>query len=952
MGKIKCFKSNLISIASLVKITLLFLFVMKSVDSFSQSNQQEYYKVEGVVYELSGSSKIALPYASVGIQQYSIGQPTDEYGEFELQKVPKGTVKLTVKYMGKLDIDTIISVDRDLKLNFVMKDENFNLKEVTVTAENTKAGQSTASLISKNAMDHLQANSLTDVLSLLPGGIIGKRTLNEVGNLTIRDVSDSASGSDSKKQDGDLNSLGVSIITDGAPLSNNANLQTLNSTLTGQGTALGGIGGASTGVDLRTIGMDNVESVEVIRGVPSVQHGDVTSGVVIVNTKAGREPFNVTAKANQNIYELSLGHGLSLGEKKGSLHLSANYAHSTTKPEASYLYYQRVNSKGAYSNVFFDGMLTNNTSLNLSYGRDRMKVNPDKEKYQEEKEGEDLGFRLNTNGLLNLNRGILKTIRYVASASYAMKDSYYQKIVSNATAPYSMTTNDGTILSNRPGEHIYDKDGNQLTNFGDEDRYNHAIYLPASYLESQNIEGRELNVFAKLSANFFKRFGNTDNKLLAGIDFKLDKNYGDGKTFDPQTPPWRMSNNPYASFRSRRFKDVPAIKQLGLFAEENFSYSIGGHLLELQAGIRYDHMSVVKGVFSPRFNGSIEIWPNVLTLRGGYGITAKAPTLFYLYPENAYFEFININELIDDENGVFMTTTKVYDAQNKDMKVAKNKRAEVGIDLKINKATLTVTAFNDRLKNGYGMHYTYMPYSYKKYTRVPGTDNFEQTSETNLLNAFYKPTNNKTIKTKGVEFDLTFKRFDAIRTAFSINGAWIRTESYNTDYYYYNPKNDGTLHVAVYDKELYKQHYERISTALRITHNIPEIGFVVTLTGQTIWRESDWYHIGNEEIPVKYISTLDGKMYDFPSNFEGQDEFEKIIMNTDPKKRIKESYPPIFCFNINVTKELGEWARLSFFSNNMFRSYPIVEKKRELGTYKKRNEGLFTFGVELALTIK
>ena len=49
------------------------------------------------------------------------------------------------------------------------------------------------------------------------------------------------------------------------------------------------------------------------------------------------------------------------------------------------------------------------------------------------------------------------------------KDSYYETVYSSATSPYSMTTTNGAVLSNFAGQHIYDANGNQITNFGPED---------------------------------------------------------------------------------------------------------------------------------------------------------------------------------------------------------------------------------------------------------------------------------------------------------------------------------------------------------------------------------------------------------------------------------------------------------------------------------------------------
>ena len=78
---------------------------------------------------------------------------------------------MQIQYLGKVSIDTLINVNKDLVLNFTMRNEDFKLKEVTVTATNNRSGKSTSSHISRSAMDHMQATSLYDVMSLMPGGI-------------------------------------------------------------------------------------------------------------------------------------------------------------------------------------------------------------------------------------------------------------------------------------------------------------------------------------------------------------------------------------------------------------------------------------------------------------------------------------------------------------------------------------------------------------------------------------------------------------------------------------------------------------------------------------------------------------------------------------------------------------------------------------------------------------
>ena len=79
---------------------------------------------------------------------------------------------------------------------------------------------------------------------------------------------------------------------------------------------------------------------------------------------------------------------------------------------------------------------------------------------------------------------------------------------------------------------------------------------------------------------------------------------------------------------------------------ENFNLKINNkNNLNIQAGLRYDLINKMKGFLSPRVNGSLEIIQNTFFLRGGFGVTAKMPTLIYMYPERAYFEYININEM-------------------------------------------------------------------------------------------------------------------------------------------------------------------------------------------------------------------------------------------------------------------------------------------------------------------
>jgi len=950
----------------LKKTILAILFVVISSQLSASAQKSGTVNISGTIYEYTqGNDSIPLEYALVALPDYAMAVTTDADGKYVFNNVPKGKVNFKISLMGKVAINRTVNVSKSSVIDFTMEDENFKLKEVMVTAQISQADGATSSVIGRNAMDHLQATSLADIMSLLPGGIASNSTLNSSDNATIRNLAGGTTA---------INSLGTSIIRDGAPISTNANLSALAPTASANGNSSAGpsamVSNANApgrGADLRTISTDNIESVEVIRGIPSVEHGDLTSGAIIINSKAGREPLRITGRINPNVYMAAISTGFNLGANRGGLNISADYAHNTNDPKQSYLTYQRVSSRVMYSKEFSKNYRTN-TSLNFSYNKDSRALNPDDTDYKRESHAEKYSFTFNTNGLWSIDWGILKSLRYVASATYTSDQSYYQSMATSNNTPYSSTVTDGTVLSNTAGKHLYDDQGNEITHFSGIDENYYAYCLPSNYFSWQKIDSREVNIFGKLVATLFKQTGYINNRMLIGADFRSDGNVGHGKSFDPQGPPTRPVDVSNATFRARDYNDVPFINQVGVFAEENFMWQMGLHQLRLQAGVRYDHTNVVGGTFSPRFNASFEVLPNKIWIRGGYGVTAKMPTLMYLYPEKAYFEYININELasskIPEEEKLYVTTTKVHDVDVSDLKIATNRKAEVGIDLKFGQIVFSGTAFYEKLKNGYSISQTlntFAPFAWTTYSRKDADSPLVSQGTYNVLSAWFAPGNNISAETRGVEFDLNLGRFEKINTAFSINGAYLRSKSRNAAYTFYDPFRDQTAKskkdIAIYAGNSQTTYNENMTTALRITHNIPRIGFVITLTGETVWKEAGWVKYYNDELPIGYMSLQDGLPYFFePGKFgsveelKNSEEYKHMYRDVNHSGEIKESYKPYFCFNMNVTKELGEMMRVSFFANNMFRSYPRRASNRNLGSYYLMNKR-FYFGVELQITL-
>lgn len=917
---------------------------------------QENLRMTGRVYgQESDTGRKPLANATVVIKNIGLTTTTDRDGKFDFSSIPAGKLQLQVSYVGRVSLDTLVAVEnKNIDLNLLLQLASFRLQQADVTAKNESGRNGTSSLISRNALNHLQANSLADVMALLPGGTVTNQDLTGSKQLNIRNVVGANSNA---------NAFGTGILINGAPLNNNANLQTMAATVSGNTAALAGGASPSGGFDTRLVAVDNIESIEVIRGVPGVEHGDISSGLVIVKTQAGQTPLRVSAKTNPNVYQFSLAKGLALGQDAGALNIALDYAKNTDDPVQSYLYYQRFNASSQYSNSFFNKRLRSNSTFTLLYGKDSRTQNPDDLVTMKASDGRDLGVSFNTEGDVSFVGKWLKSINYVANVAYTDKKAFAQEQQTSATAPYSMTTDDGVRLTNKPGVPIYDVDGNILNTHGDKNTDLYAVYLPSTYLGMYTIYGKEFSSFLKAKATFFNQIGHTENKWSVGADYRINKNYGKGTVFSPTTPPYRNLSYVNSTYRPRTFSDIPAFNQLGLYAENQFSARIADRQLYLSAGVRYDIFSTAKQAVSPRFNLDYELIPGHWNIRGAYGKLAKAPSLLYLYPQSAYFEYININEMADafipEEERIFMTTTRTFETANSSLKITSNERIELGTDLIFGKKKFSITAFRDHLKNGYGMGLTqnsFRPVNYIEYRRTGDERKpiYEIAENNPVLAKFNVPTNNRQMMTKGIELDLALGRFEKIRTEFALNGAWIRNESYSNDYHYFDDNSTtggaGRTHIALYDTNMNRSYAQSITSTLTATHNIPKIGFVVTLRTQVIWNERNWDKFGNDSIPVKYISKLDGKVYDFDATKRADPEFKPLLRNVNQLDAIPESFGPLLSFHINVSKEIGNMGRISFFANNMFRHYQIAESKRVKGYYYRRNVPYY-FGMELSFKL-
>jgi hypothetical protein len=66
---------------------------------------------------------------------------------------------------------------------------------------------------------------------------------------------------------------------------------------------------------------------------------------------------------------------------------------------------------------------------------------------------------------------------------------------------------------------------------------------------------------------------------------------------------------------------------------------------------------------------------------------------------------------------------------------------------------------------------------------------------------------------------------------------------------------------------------------------------------------------------------------------------------------LKNSYNPYVMANIRVTKEIGDFAKISFYANNFTNSKPIIKNSARPNHVGQRKNTDIYFGAELRITL-
>lgn len=911
-------------------LMLAFLACPLSADAAERGRE-----VEGVVTDADGGAPVIGAVVRLG-EDY-LWTTTGLDGEFVFDDVQKGKYVMEVSCLGYVPVSLEIDAAKDIEgLRIVLHENSLALDEVVVTAQKAKDGLSTSHSLGRDALNHLQLSNMTDVAALLPGGKTVNPDLTSENTFSLREGGSTTGNA----------AFGTAVEVDGVRIGNNASF------------------GEMSGVDTRSVAVENIESIEVITGVPSAEYGDLNSGMVKINTRKGRTPVNVTFSVNPRTYQVSASKGIDLQDDNGVLNVSAEWARAVKKLVSPYSSYSRSGITFNYSNTFAK-VLRFEAGFTGNIGGMNSKDDPDAFTGEYEKARDNV-FRGNTSLTWLLNKPWITNLKLDASVSLHDNLYHYHKF--------------NTSASHQPAVHA-EKEGYFL-----------ADQLPLTYFSDQITDSKELDFAASLKYSWHKRWDDVKSNLKAGVQWKANGNVGQGEYYEDPS----LAANGY---RPRPYTDYPFMHNLSVYAEEHLTLPVGGTKLEFTAGLRLENVYIRNSLYtgkttlSPRFNAKWQLAEG-FAVRGGWGITEKLPSYYILYPKQEYRDIRTFAFSYGDQSSYVYYTQPYTVRYNPELRWQRNSNSELGIDAEFLGTKVSLVGFYNVTRDPYNFLNVYDPYSYNILQRpegfvMPSDPQIRLDTQAGLLyvrgtdeeywtpmdvkvtdRTFAKSTrqnNGADIRRAGAELTVEFPEIRPIRTTFRLDASYAYTGYLNDQLSYYY--QDGWSHTTLANRSYqYVGIYANGGSTNavingKITHNldanltaithIPQVRLIVTCRlemsllrrsrnlSQYEGRDYAYTVSQNDNIPtggdisdgnsytavrpVAYMD-LDGNVRPFTDAEAADPEFASLILKSNNIYTFaQDGYGPYMSANLSITKEIGDHVSLSFFANNFTNSRPYVK---------------------------
>jgi len=864
---------------------------------------------KGFVRDESGE---ALMGANVLIKELYIGAAATVDGSFSINVKP-GDYIVEITFIGYRSVSDTIQIRSGeiLRHNYRLGIEYFEIGGIIVVADNILMPSSpeTKTTIRSGEIEHLQASSLSDVMKLVPGQRFENPGLQEKKQVSIR--------SSSTESDADRNAMfGTQVIIDNIPMSNNANMQLDTKVNTGTVSRTT----ENSGIDLRQIPADNIEEVEVIRGIPSAKYGDLTSGIIKVKTKAKRTDHRFKYKYNLQNKELNVGGGFKLFEQYLTYNL--NWANSVRDIRIEDYDYTRLSGQLSHDVYLFKNLYLMKNRLYVTRTFDERGLR-DGDLYLKEIYNRDYFIRYNHNSQFILSTHQRLDLNY--SYNVNNQNSFIRKLI----------TGDNTYISDRLTEGT--QEGHYVQN----------------YIGELWVKGRAYNHYTNLEYNDQFSLLNQGHKIVSGVSYRLEGNNGPGRSFDPMTPP---SINSLFRDRPRSYDDIPELKIGSLYLEDRISGQLGLEY-QINIGARIEQYGSGNGFLpdnhglfvNPRFNFILKFGENA-QWRTGYGTTSKAPSLSMLYPNEIYIDVDDINRFYTSDSNQVVVSTYIYDRSNPNLKGSQQIKRESSLDLKVGNLGFTLTGYSNSFYNGFASTDIRTIFQYKyDYPNWPDTDG--RVMYDSLYTTYNKYTNSQTSHSRGVELSVQTVPFSPLDIRLRVEAAYNFTKSDKQYYDFastYRFDNNFQKYILPFWNVVNLQT-DNLLINYRAEFKIKNLGAWVTLEAQQVVFDRDWYTGLDDSLAIGYL-TAAGEMVMIPGQDRGSESYKNYRRVYEDYWHKTEVQKNIWLFNLRVSKALLRGTEVSFYVNNIFNYHPLYQRQRVSGSttsYTMLNPNLY-FGVEFS----
>ena len=863
-----------------MKFLLLGLFFISSSFIFGQQ------RVTGIILD---EQKVPLMGVSIMDKLSKKWAISDENGQFSLPFSKE--YDLDIQFLG---MERLSLKGEKTSLTITLKEETLSLKEVVVTADKVKDKTSSAIILDKYAISQFQSLSLSDVLQQLPGQPIKNIALDSPKDIQLRTAIQNQN-----------NAFGVGFIIDDMYISNDENMQTYSFTQKG-GNNKAAFSHANSSIDLRTIPASNIEKVEVISGIADAKYGNATSGLIIVERKAGVSPLQISASMVGGGNTISAQKGFKLPKNWGSLSLSIDYLNSNSDPRNDLMSFNRITTTGIWSTHSPSQRLKNTLSLSARSNLDGSK------QYKEL----DQAFR---------NGSSKKEYSYTLSnrTTLQLESPWIDQLTSSLSFSH--------IRTDSTKEYYVNGIGNVVP-LADRTSFHQGVYTPVSYMSKERTIGEPINGALNLSASKDLFHHNFRHLLSAGTGFTYSDNIGEGKIFDANSAstlaslsPNRGGTDSRQGVRALNFnRYVIANKLFHFYVQDNITYTFNNRQsLVANLGLRYENQNGFSSL-SPRTNIAFTLSPSV-KFRAGAALATKAPSLQNRFPGNVFFDIL-VKDLRTANYAVNYIQTYVIERPEVPLKPAKAWKYEIGTDLNLPFVRINLTGFLNYNYDGFENTPYLGLYPIPELTFTPNPNpslppSYTITNYKNIILEYQTTGNTAKNRDTGVELMMHFNKIKAINTQFTLSGSYVYSESTsNLPNQVPNTNLADTEHrYILYPRDTNRA--DKLSLRLTATYHLPFLGLLTSLTIEQFTFSNQFATI-KEIYPLGYLNNQLQHIV-IPEADRSNSRYQSLhrVVGTANQDRRTPMYHN---FHLRLTKELQNGLSLSFYINNVANYRPTI----------------------------